>query len=306
MRIGIDIGGSHIAVGLINNEYELISKKDISIKELQGKETIEQKIEKTIVKFIKELLTENNKKEENIELIGVGSPGTVKDGIIYNAVNLGLDGFDIKTAILNHFNTKVFVQNDCKCSGICEKELGNLKEYDDSIFLALGTGIGGAVFINNKMVIPKRYSGFEFGHMIISKEGNDCKCGNKGCFETYSSMKKFKNDIINIFDLEQNIHGKDIYEFIKENEENIKMIEFLEEYISNLSTGLANIINIFEPEAIALGGSFAYYEDILLERLEKNVKSKLFNNTCPKIVAAKYKNDAGLVGATMLDKYQLL
>lgn len=251
------------------------------------------------------MLKENNEKEDNIELIGIGSPGTVKNGIIYNAVNLKIDGFDIKNAISKHFKAKIYVQNDCKCSAICEKELGILKPYEDAVFLALGTGIGGAVFIDNKMLIPKRYSGFEFGHMIINKNGNDCKCGNLGCFETYSAMKKFKNDIINLFNLEQNIHGKEIYEFIKQNEENTKIKDFIEEYISNLSIGLANIINIFEPEALALGGSFAYYEEILLNKLKENIEIKLFNNSCPEIVVAKYKNDAGLIGAIMLDKYQV-
>jgi len=305
MRIGIDIGGSHIAVGLVNNKYQLIAKKDISIKELNDTETIEQKLENTIVKFIKELLIENNEKEENIELIGIGSPGTVNDGVIYNAVNLGLDGFNIKNKLSKHFKVKICVQNDCKCSGICEKELGSLQEHEDCAFLALGTGIGGAVFMQNNMLIPKRYSGFEFGHMIINKNGNSCKCGNLGCFETYASMKKFKNDIIKTFNLDQNIHGKEIHEFINQNEDNIKMNNLIEEYISNLSIGLANIINIFEPEAISLGGSFAYYEDILLNKLKENLRIKLFNKCCPEIVVAKFKNDAGLIGATMLDKYQV-
>ncbi|MBR6505152.1 MAG: ROK family protein [Clostridia bacterium] len=303
MKIGIDIGGSHIAVGLVNKRYELIAKKDISLKELRTNESIEKKIENTIVNFIKELLKENNEKEENIEVIGIGTPGTVKDGVIYNAVNLGLDGFDIKNMIAGYFNTKIYVQNDCKCSGICEKELGSLNGYEDSVFIAIGTGIGGAVFLNNNMLIPKRYSGFEFGHMIINKNGYNCKCGNKGCFEVYNSMKKFKKDIIDIFKLDENIHGKEIYEFIKENKNNIKMQKFLEEYICNLSIGLANIINIFEPQAISLGGSFAYFGDLLLDKLKENLKDKLFNNSCPELYIAKYHNDAGIIGATMLDKY---
>jgi len=303
MKIGIDIGGSHIAVGLINNEYNLIAKKDVSIKELDKNQPIEQKIEETIVKFIKELLIENNQTEDNIELIGIGIPGTVKDGVIYNVVNLGIKCFDIKKEISKHFNTNIYVANDCKCSGICEKEIGNLKEYSDCIFLALGTGIGGAAFLDNKMLMPKRYSGFEFGHMIINKNGNDCKCGSKGCFETYGSMKKFKNDIKDRFNLNADIHGKELYEYIKQNKDLNEMKAFIKEYISNLSIGLINIVNIFEPQAISLGGSFAYYEDILLEELRKEMNGKVFNICCPEIIVAKYKNDAGMIGSTMLDKY---
>lgn len=303
MRIGVDIGGSHIAVGLINDKYELITKKDISIKELSYDISIKEKIEKTIVEFIKEILIENDLNENNIQVIGIGSPGTVKDGIIYNAVNLGIDCFDIKKVISNHFTADIYVQNDCKCSGIGEKETGNLKQYSNCVFLALGTGIGGVVFMNNNILLANKFPGFEFGHMIIEKEGNKCKCGNLGCFETYASMKKFKKDIINAFDLDENIHGKEIYEYIKKNADNIKMKECISNYISNLTVGLINIINIFEPEAIAIGGSFAYYEDILLDKLKERLKGKLFNNTCPEILVAKHKNDAGIIGAAMLDKY---
>lgn len=304
MKIGIDIGGSHIAVGLVDNEYKLIAKKDISIKELDNDKSIEEKIEETIVKFIKELLIENDIKEQNIELIGIGSPGTIRDGIIYNAVNLGVNGFDIKKALGKHFNTNIYVENDCKCSGICEKEIGSLKNYEDSVFLALGTGIGGAAFMGNKMLKPKRYPGFEFGHMIINKNGDKCKCGSRGCFETYASMKKFKNDLITRFKLNESIHGKEIYEYIKQNKESKNMKKFIREYVSNLSIGLINIINIFEPQAISLGGSFAYYEDILLDEVIVSLIGKVFNGFWPDITVATYKNDAGLLGATMLDKYQ--
>lgn len=304
MRIGIDIGGSHIAVGFINNKYELVSKKEISIKELKTNDDIKVKIENIIVKFIREILIENNENENNIEIIGIGSPGTVKEGIIYNAVNLGIDCFNIKNAIGKYFKTKIYVQNDCKCSGIGEKEKGALKEYSDCVFLALGTGIGGVVFMQDNMLIPNKFPGFEFGHMIINKNGNTCNCGNIGCFETYASMKKFKQDIINTFNLNKNIHGKQIYQYIKLHEDDIKIKECISKYISNLTIGLTNIINIFEPEAICLGGSFSYYEDILLNNLKENLKGKLFNNSCPDILIAKHKNDAGLIGAAILDKYQ--
>lgn len=304
MKIGIDIGGSHIAVGLVNEKYELISKKVIGRSELEGSDTIEEKIEKTIVKFIKELLTENNLEECDLELIGIGTPGTVKDGVIYNAVNLGINGFDIKKSILKHFKTNVYVQNDCKCSGICEKEIGSLKDYQDCIFLAIGTGIGGAAFMDNKLLVPKRYPGFEFGHLIISKDGEKCNCGNLGCFETYASMKKFNHDAINALNLDKNISGKEIRHYIQDNLEQEDINKYLEDYIENLSLGIISIINIFEPEAISFGGGFTYYGDILISRLKKNLRGRLFNNSCPIINVAKYKNDAGMLGATMLDKYQ--
>lgn len=304
MKIGIDIGGSHVAVGLVNEKYELIAQKVIGRSELESKAPIEEKIEEQIVKFIKELLIENNLAEDNLKLIGIGTPGTVRDGIIYNAVNLGIEEFDIKKAIFKHFKTNIYVQNDCKCSGICEKEIGSLKGYSDSVFLALGTGIGGAVFMNNKILVPKKFPGFELGHIIINKNGNKCNCGNSGCFETYASMKKFNHDAINMLNLDKNISGKEIRYYIQENLENDDVKNFIEKYIENLSLGIISIINIFEPEAISFGGGFAYYGNILISRLKKNLKGRLFNNSCPEISVAEYKNDAGMIGAAMLDKYQ--
>jgi len=304
MKIGIDIGGSHIAVGLVNEKHEIVSQKVINRKDLEGNFTIEKKIEDTIVKFIKELLIENNLLEENLELIGIGSPGTVRNGVIYNAVNLGIKEFDIKNALSKHFKTNVYVQNDCKCSGICEKEIGSLKEYSDAVFLALGTGIGGAVFMDNKMLVPKRYTGFELGHIIINKNGNKCNCGNEGCFETYASMKRFNYDAINMLKLDKNTSGKEVRYYIEKNLENENVKKFLEEYIQNLSLGIISIINVFEPEAISFGGGFAYYGDILVKKLKENLKGRLFNNSCPEINVAKYRNDAGIIGSTFLDKYE--
>lgn len=304
MKIGVDIGGSHIAVGLVDDEYKLISKKSISIDEIKDDMKVEEKIERIIVKFIKELLLEQNIQEEFLDIIGIGTPGTVKDGVIYKAVNLGIDKFDIKGAISKHFKTNIYVQNDCKCSGICEKELGSLKEYEDCIFLALGTGIGGAAFMEGKMLVPKRYSGFEFGHISINKNGNECKCGNKGCFETYASMKKFNEEAIKTLKLNENISGKEIRYYIQENLENEDVKNFIEKYIENLGLGITNIINIFEPEAISFGGGFSYYGDILISRLQEYLKNRVFNNPCPIIRIAEYKNDAGMLGATMLDKHQ--
>lgn len=185
---------------------------------------------------------------------------------------------------------------------MAEKKFGSLKKYDDALFIILGTGVGGAVFLRGELLIPKRYSGFEVGHMVIKKDGIDCNCGRKGCFETYGSMKRLKEKIKEEFNL-NTIDGKKIKEFMLKNKENEKLNKILDEYIGNLSLGIANLINIFEPEAILIGGSFAYYKEILLEKLENKLleKTELYNKEdIPKIVIAELKNDAGIIGAAMI------
>ena len=169
------------------------------------------------------------------------------------------------------------------------------------IFVTLGTGIGGAVFLGGKLLKPKKYEGFEIGHTVIQKDGLECNCGRKGCFERYASMKAFKDKIMNAYELED-LDGKEIKEFINKNIEDEKMKELIDEYIDNLSIGLANLINIFEPQRISIGGSFVYFADILLNKLNIRIKQKndIFNNNnIPQIVTAKLESDAGIIGATI-------
>ena len=186
MRIGIDIGGSHIGIGLVDENGNIVEKYETDINNKSG--DLNKFIEGYILQAIKKL-----SKEYKIELIGIASPGTPKDGKLTNLVNLGINELDITKIIKKEFNGKIQINNDAKCAGLAEKQYGSLKDYDDAVFMCLGTGIGGAVFLGGKELKPKRNPGFEIGHMIIKKDGIPCNCGKSGCFETYCSMKRLKN-----------------------------------------------------------------------------------------------------------------
>ena len=209
----------------------------------------------------------------------------------------------IEKEIRKIFDIPVYLQNDAKCAAIAEKEFGSLKEYDDAMFLIIGTGVGGAVFLEGKLLKPKRYSAFEVGHIVIGENKIKCNCGRTGCFETYGSIKRFKERLKEKFNL-PDTDGIKIKQFIIENKDNKELNEMIDNYLDGLSIGIINLINIFEPEAVSLGGSFAYYEDILLHRLEKRIieKQELFNREAeiPKFVVANLKNDAGIIGAAMI------
>ena len=183
---------------------------------------------------------------------------------------------------------------------MAEKKLGSLKKYNDCIFINIGTGIGGAAFLNGKMLSPMQLPGFEFGHMIIQKNGIECSCGKMGCFERYASMKALKDKIRNEYNLDNSVHSRELMDILSNNSDVSNKI--LDEYLLNLKVGLSNLIDLFEPEAICFGGSFAYYENIFIEPL----KNKLFepNSTFNgrndiDIVLASMKNDAGILGAIM-------
>lgn len=166
MRIGIDVGGSHIGIGLIHDGKLLLKKeKDYSYYE----KDMSNIVIKIIIELIKQITKENNLEVSNIELIGIAFPGTISNGIVVKAENLGIKNLKIKEILETEFKIPVYLQNDAKCAAIAEKEVGSLKEYDDALFLVIGTGIGGAVFLDGKLLKPKRYSGFEVGHISIQK-----------------------------------------------------------------------------------------------------------------------------------------
>lgn len=300
MKIGIDIGGSHIGIGLINANGTIIAKEEKDIANRQKNESYGTVLVQTIIDLITTILEKSKMKIQDISLIGIAVPGTVSNTEIIKADNIHIRNFDIVSEINKYFNIPVSLRNDAKCAAIAEKEHGGLKKYDDALFLVVGTGIGGAVFLNGNLLKPKKYEGFEIGHMVIEKDGLQCNCGRKGCFEKYASMKTFKDSVIKEFELDNDTSGKEIKEFIEKNPE--KSEKIIDEYIENLSIGIANLINIFEPEIVSIGGGFVYYKDIFLDRLIKklNQGNLLFNpNNVPKIVAAKLKNDAGIIGSVI-------
>ncbi len=299
MKIGIDVGGSHIGLGIIEESCTILYKKERDY--LLHEKDMSKVVIDTIVQLLKEIIKENKININDIELIGITFPGTVSNGVVIKSDNLGIKNLDIEKEIKKEFNIPIYLQNDAKSAAIAEKKFGSLKQYDDALFLIAGTGVGGAVFLNGELLKPKRYSGFEIGHMVIQKDGKKCNCGRKGCFEAYASIRRFKETIQKEFGL-PDIDGKNIKEFIIKNRNDKKLENMIDTYIEYLSIGVVNLINIFEPEAISIGGSFAYYKDILLEKLEKRIieKGELFNKeSIPKFTVAELKNDAGIIGAAM-------
>ena len=198
----------------------------------------------------------------------------------------------------------MIIRNDAKCAGLAEKKFGSLKNYEDSIFLTIGTGIGGAVFMGDKLLEPKRYSGFEVGHMVVNKGGRACSCGKKGCFETYASIKALKLKVCETLDVDSDISGQYLREqLLIKDHPGVK--EDVDVFLEYMKVGICNLIDIFEPQAICFGGSFSYYEgnpvlDKLYEKL--NEENSTFNGKpLPDFVIAHYKNEAGIIGATIIE-----
>ena len=213
---------------------------------------------------------------------------------------MGVENYNLIEKIKTEINLPITIRNDAKCAAIAESRLGALKNYKRSIFLTLGTGIGGAVIINGKLLDTGKLPGCEFGHIVVQKDGIKCNCGKKGCFEKYASMKALKNNLRTSLGLDETTRGQELLDMIRKNGEDEKIKKIVDEYIEYLSIGISNLINIFEPEAIGIGGSFVFFADVLLEKLKNNMQEKkyLFNERKELIIVpAALGNDAGIIGS---------
>ena len=306
MKIGIDIGGSHIGIGVVDKNGKIVEK-------IEKRLTVVEK--KNIKKSIEEYIISNSlefMKKYKVQSIGIAMPGTAIDGVVLSSGNVGIKNYNLIEKLQEKIDLPITIRNDAKCAAIAENTYGVLKGYDRSIFLTLGTGIGGAAFIDGKLLTAGNRPGYEFGHMVIQKDGIECTCGRKGCFERYASMKVFKDNLRKALGIDATTRGEELLKIIRETKLGDKDYEAIQntidDFVDNLSLGLVNLINIFEPQVIGIGGSFIHFEDVFLEKLRESVHGG--QSLCahcvigdspfvPIIRPAVLGNDAGIIGATL-------
>lgn len=264
-KLGIDLGGSHISIGIVTNEGEILEQfeKNFTLKEKEN-------LINVAIDFIKDTVIELKKKYE-LKKFGIGIAGSISNGVVLRSVNLGIQNYDIKSILERETGLEVLVKNDAKCAALAEYKFGNGKGFRNILFLSMGTGIGGAFIYDGNLITGNDFEGLEIGHMVIKAGGTLCRCGNKGCFERYGSILTFKNKVIERLNLSYDIPGAEIREKIENHKDELK--DIIDEYTSDLALGIANLVNIFEPDCIVLGGGFAKYENILLrESKRKDIK----------------------------------
>lgn len=292
MKIGIDLGGSHIAVGVVTEDGKILVKKQEDLN-ISNKENIKELIRDKIISLINSVLKELQMPTFVIEKIGIGVPGIVKENVIEKCEKYEIYNWDLAKELIEVYGISVNIQNDALCAAKAEVLYGNLKDLSKGVFMCLGTGIGGSIIIENK-VYPS-----EFGHMIIEENGRMCHCKRKGCFETYSSMKVFKEGIIELLNLNKDTKSEEILNILNYEKENRELNKYIDEYLEKFLIGISNIINIINPDVICVGGSFTYFEDVLYKKLLEKVDNLTCQFNKPKIVLAKLQNDAGIIGATI-------
>ena len=297
MKIGIDLGGSHIGLGVIENEtIKEKFEKDFTD---EDKAHIVEVIEDYVVTKVREL-----EERYNIESIGIAIPGSAKDGNILKMVNLGIYNYNIRECLEEKLNKPINVRNDAKCACLAEfnaivKKDKNLKNAN-IVFLSIGTGIGGGVIYNGKLLEGHSFEGYEIGHMVIKESGLPCKCGKYGCFERYGSILEYKNKVKQRLNIPQDVHGDSLREILDNHKQEI--LDINNTYISDLALGISNLINIFEPDIVVLGGGFAHFSYMFIDRIKDSLidSTLLFNRRENlDLRVAELGNDAGIIGATL-------
>lgn len=300
-NIGIDLGGSHIAIGVVDHNGKILEKVEKRITKVE-KKNIKKSIEEYIIENVQTI-----RQKYNIKSIGIAVPGTLKNSVIIKSVNLGITKeYDLIKALNTKIDLPIRIRNDAKCAALAENKYGCLKNYDRTIFLTLGTGIGGAAIIDDKLLNTGDLPGCEFGHMIVEKDGKYCNCGKFGCLEAYSSMKVLKNNLRKVLGVDEKTRGEELLNIIRKNNKENKYYKEIEdtinEFIEHLAIGISNLTNIFEPEAIGIGGSFVFFQDVLLDRLKNYIIKENLNFNPRKeilIMPAVLGNDAGIIGAVI-------
>ena len=302
MKIGIDLGGSHIGIGVINDEDQIIEAFEKDFTE-EDKNNIVDVIEEYIVKTVKEI-----EDMYDIESIGIAVPGATKNGVILKTVNLGIENYNIAKALQEKLNKPINVKNDAKCACLAEyknilkkSNFGTKEKEMSLIFLGIGTGIGGAIIYNGKLLEGHNFEGAEFGHMVIKENGIPCKCGKKGCFERYGSILQYKNKVKERLNIPKEINSDPLRKILNEHLDEISDVN--DQYISDLALGISNLINIFEPDAVILGGGFAHFSYMFENKLKDTLLNSplLFNRREDlDLRIAELGNDAGIIGAAII------
>jgi len=313
MYIGVDLGGTNIAIGLVDVDGKILHKSSVPTKAERDPDEIMDDIAAEVLS----VLSEAKVKLNDIAWLGIGSPGTIdsENGLVVRAHNLPFSQYPICEALKKRLRLPVYLGNDGNCAALGESVAGATKGYADSIVVTLGTGVGGGIIMNHKIHKGYNDGAGEVGHMILQVDGEPCTCGNKGCFEAYSSatalVRMTKEAMENhpesrLHEFSGNgthVSGKTAFLAAREGDAVAQAV--VDKYIRYLAIGITNLINLLQPQVVAVGGGVSHEGDNLLLPLREEIKKLAYEakgGFTNRIELAVLGNDAGIIGAAFLGK----
>ena len=313
-RIGIDLGGTNIAVGLVDQSCEIIVKK--STPTLASRPSDE--ITADMAKLCLEVCAEVKTPIHEIESIGIAAPGiaNLDNGCVEYSCNLPFRRYPIVkklASMLDVNESKIKIANDANAAAYGEAVAGAARGSSNSIMVTLGTGVGGGIIIDGKIFTGFNHGAGEIGHIVIETNGALCGCGRRGCWEAYSSATALirmtkekieeceKSGRYTLMSKAERISGRTACDAMRAGDEAAK--EVYDKYVYYLATGITNMINIFQPEIISLGGGVSNEGQSLIDALLPIIRKEQYGTdflTTAKIRIAELGNDAGMIGAAMM------
>lgn len=309
--IGIDLGGTNIVAGVVDDSYNIISKASVKTNCPRPAKEICDDMAKVAI----EAVAKANLSMDDIQWVGIGTPGIANSstGIIEYSNNLGFENVPMVKYIQEHINKPVFIDNDANAAAYGEFVAGAAKGANDAVCITLGTGVGGGIIIDGKIYSGFNFAGAEIGHIVIEVDGPQCTCGRKGCFESFSSatglirmtkeaMEADKSSKMwEMSEKDGHVSARLAFDAMRAGDKSAKTV--VDKYIKYLAAGITNVINIFQPDILCLGGGVCNEGDPLLVPMKELVAKEVYTKNSPKnsrIVIAKLGNDAGIIGAAFL------
>lgn len=315
--IGIDLGGTNIAAGIVDEKFNIVAK--LSVPTNASRPASE--ITADIASLCKNICLKNGIDFDDIDAIGIASPGSVnnKTGVVEYASNLPFKAYPIAKELKKLTGKEnIFVENDANAAAWGEAVAGAAKGSSHSVMITLGTGVGGGIVIDGRVESGFNGAGGELGHIVIEKGGRQCTCGRKGCWEAYSSATALikmtsekideckrtgrKTVLTEYLDENGRVCGKTPFDAAKAGDEAAN--EVIDMYYDYLACGIVNIINIFQPEIISIGGGISNQGDNLINALLPRVRKEQYGGETglplTELRTAALKNDAGIIGAAVL------
>lgn len=311
--IGVDLGGTGIKAGVVDEQGRILAKASCPT----GVERGYGPVIADMAKLCLEALEKSGHSLDEVKAIGIGIPG-IQDpatGLVPFCTNLGWHEVPLVEEMHKYIDKPVFVGNDATVAGLAEAVAGVSAGVKTSVFVTLGTGVGGGIIIDGKPYSGPHGVASEIGHMITVVGGELCTCGNRGCWERYASAtaiiregRKFAEahpDCAIARAVDGNldkIEAKTVIDLAKAGDPDAAKL--FDDYVTHLCVGLVNLINLYDPEIIALGGGVSHAGQFLLDAVNAKLPQMVFYKTMPyaRVELARLGNDAGIIGAAMLGK----
>lgn len=300
--IGIDIGGTTIKAGIVDENGNILVKDAVKTDARQ------ERLAPDAAALAEQLLIQAGLEKENITGVGMGIPGTVdaKNGIVRYSNNIAISDLPIAAQFRALFDRPIEIGNDADAAALGELYFGSARGMQNVVFVTLGTGVGTGIIINGKLL-----TGSEGGHLCIRTDGVQCTCGRHGCWEAYASVTALKRQTHAAFIRRQSpmtaavsrkdITGRTAFDCARAGDEIAAAV--VERYLGYVAEGIADLVNVFHPECVLIGGGLSNEEPKYFERIAALANAEVFGHerlTPTPIRAAALKNDAGLLGAAGL------